>query len=558
MTSAAHEAQGILRSSAVMAAGTVLSRLSGFVRAALLTAALGAQLHGDVFNIANTIPNMLYILLAGGIFNAVLVPQLVRAMKNDADGGEAYTNRVVTLAALFLALVSVALVAAAPWVMRLFLGPEFADLPAQTDSVVAFARYCLPQVFFYGMFVLVGQILNARGSFGPMMWAPIANNVVSIGVLVAYLVAYGPARDLCGGFTPRQELLLGLGSTAGIAVQLLVLVPYLRAAGFTFRPRFDFRDAGLGHTLRLGLWTVLFVVVNQIAYTVVVRLASSGTAQAALDACSPEARGTGYTVYSQSFLIVMVPHAVVTVSLATAILPRLSASAADGDLRALAHTLAQTLRTALAVILPFAALLAVVAPDIANLIFGHGAAASSFALYAPTLALFGIGLVAFTVHYFMLRGFYALERTRTVFFIQCGVAATNVVAAWLLVRGVGPEGTSPALVVAYALSYAVGALLSVLVLRRILGGLEGRGVLRFVVRTSVAVAGAAATAYLLSRLLHAWVGAEPSWPAATGVLAVAGGLGGVVYLGIARMLRLTEVSAVVQTVTGRLGGRREG
>ncbi len=553
------ESAGILRNSAVMAAGTVFSRLSGFLRAALLTAALGQQLHGDIFNIANTIPNMLYILLAGGIFNAVLVPQLVRSMKHDPDGGAAYTNRVVTLAALFLGLVSIALVVAAPWVMQLFLSDEWDQLPQQTESVVAFARYCLPQVFFYGMFVLLGQILNARRVFGPMMWAPIANNVVSIGVLVAYLMVYGPAKDLCGGFTSDQELLLGLGSTVGIAVQLLVLIPYLKAAGFTFRPRFDFRDAGLGHTLRLGLWTVLFVVVNQIAYTVVVRLASSGTAQAALDSCGAGGtQGTGYTVYSQSFLIVMVPHAIVTVSLATAILPRLSSSAADGDLRALAGTLSHTLRTALAVILPFAGLMAVIAPDVANLVFGHGAAASSFTLYAPTLTLFGIALVFFTVHYLMLRGFYALEQTRTVFLIQCVVAAVNIAAAWLLVQEVSPVGTSPALVVAYGTAYAVGATLSYLVLRQVVGGLGGRGLLRFAVRALLAVAGATVVAGLVSWLLHGWLGAEPPWSVATGILLAAGLVGGLVYLALARLMRLTEVTEVVDTLGGRLLRRRSG
>ena len=146
--------------------------------------------------------------------------------------------------------------------------------------MIAFARYCLPQVFFYGMFVLVGQVLNARGRFGPMMWAPIANNVVSVAVLTTYLSRFGPADRAprsCGGFTAGAEVLLGLGSTLGIVVQFLVLLPYLKAAGFSYRPRFDFRGTGLGHTLRLGVWTVLFVVVNQVAYTVVVRLASSGT-----------------------------------------------------------------------------------------------------------------------------------------------------------------------------------------------------------------------------------------------------------------------------------------
>ncbi len=419
----------ILASSAVMAAGTVVSRMSGFVRSALLAAALGVSLHADLFNIANTIPTMLYILLAGGIFNAVLVPQLVRAQKNDPDGGAAYTNRVVTLAALFLGVVTVALVVAAPQVMSLFLDSRFdePDRAAHLDSIVAFARFCLPQVFLYGMFVLVGQILNARGKFGPMMWAPIANNVIAVGVLVVYLLSYGPASgaEEVGPFTDGQEALLGVGSTVGILVQLLVLLPYLRKAGFTFRPRFDFAGAGLGHTFRLAVWTVLFVVVNQVAYTVVVRLASGGTADGG--------DGTGYSVYSSTFLIVMVPHSIVTVSLATAVLPALSARAADGDLAALATSLASTLRTALAVVVPFAALLPVIAVDLAHVIWGYGAAADDFDRYAPSLAVFGPGLVFFTVHYLVLRGFYALEQTRVVFLVQCVVAATNIALAVVLV-----------------------------------------------------------------------------------------------------------------------------
>src|SRR6476660_7307437 len=204
-----------------MAAGTIFSRLRGFVRGILLAAALGVGLHADVFNIANTVPNMLYILLAGGVVNAVLVPPLVRAMKDDPDGGEAYTNRIITLAGLFLAVVTVLLVIAAPLLMRLFLDPKFftPELAAQRDSVIAFARYCLPQVFFYGMFVLVGQVLNSRGRFGPMMWAPIANNVVSMVVLVVYIGVFGTHST--GAFSTGEELLLGLGSTAGIALQFL-------------------------------------------------------------------------------------------------------------------------------------------------------------------------------------------------------------------------------------------------------------------------------------------------------------------------------------------------
>ncbi len=561
---------GILSSGAVMAAGTVVSRFSGYLRGLLLVAALGSMLHADVFNIANTVPNMLYILVAGGIFNAVLVPQLVRAMKLDADGGEAYTNRIITLAGVFLFVVTVLLVAAAPLLMRLFLSSSFDDpsLSAQRESVIAFARFCLPQVFFYGMFVLVGQILNARGRFGPMMWAPIANNVISVAVLLVYLLVFGPAGDVCrdsglvvapqdsvlGPFSTSQELLLGLGSTVGIAVQFLILLPFVRAAGFRYRPRFDFRGSGLGHTLRLGTWTVLFVIVNQIAYTVVVRLASSGTAEAAGATCAATgSAATGYTVYSQAFLLVMVPHAIITVSLATAILPRLSARAADADLSGLARELAGTLRTTLALLLPFVLVLPVVAREVSRVVWGYGAASDSYTNFAPSLALFAPGLLFFTVHYLMLRGFYALERTRTAFWVQCVVASVNIVLAVLLVRGASAHDTSPALVIAYTGSYLAGALTSYLLLRRALGGLETPALLRFLVRMLLAAGVATLVAYVAALGLRSLLD-DPGrlGTAATAVLVIT--LDGVVFVALARLLHIGEVTTVLRLLARRLPG----
>jgi putative peptidoglycan lipid II flippase len=535
-----------------MAAGTVVSRLSGFVRLALLAAALGNGLHADVFNIANTIPNMLYILLAGGVFNAVLVPQLVRAMKHDPDGGDGYTNRIITLAGVFLAGVTAVLVVLAPWLMRLFLtGCYFTPaLAAQRDSAIDLARYCLPQVFFYGMFVLVGQVLNARGRFGPMMWAPIANNVISVAVLGAYLGVFGYAHDAAGAYSPHQELLLGVGSTLGIVAQFAILLPYMRAAGFTFRPRFDFRGYGLGHTLRLGLWTVLFVVVNQIAYTVVVRLASSGTAQAACGGGS--AHGTGYTIYDQTFLLVMVPHSVATVSLATAVLPQLSAMAAGEDLAGVSRTLAGTLRTALVVIIPFALLLPVVALDLSHVLWGRGAAGTTYPLYAPSLSLFAIVLVFFTTHYLMLRGFYAFERTRTVFWVQCAVAATNVALAVAFTRLTSPVNTAPALVLAYAAAYLVGAACSYSLLRRLLGGLETGPLARFLARLVPAAGLAALAAWAVRTAVDAVWPADQGWVQAL-VPLTAAALGDlVVFLALARALRLTEVTEMVGLVTSRL------
>jgi putative peptidoglycan lipid II flippase len=564
------ESRGILASSAVMATGTVFSRGSGYIRNVLLAAAIGNQLHADLFNIGNTIPNMLYILLAGGVFNAVLVPQLVRAQTNDPDGGEAYTSRVITLAVLFLGAVTVILVLAAPLVMKLYLNGSY-DAPAlaaQRDSAIAFARLCLPQVFFYGMFVLLGQVLNARGRFGPMMWAPIANNAIAIVVLVGYLLWFGHASDSCAAYTGTQELVLGGGATLGIIAQVLILLPVLRAAGVRFRPRYDFRGSGLGHTLRLGSWTVLFVVVNQIAYTVVVRLASGGTAQAvcghlhrhhhhphaAALAAAAAADATGYTVYASAFLFVMVPHAIVTVSLATAILPRLSAKAAAGDLTGLATTLATTLRTALAVVIPFAVGLPLLAFDATKVLFGYGETAATFDHYVPSMILFGPGIVFFTVHYLMLRGFYALELNKTVFYIQCAIGLTNVVVAVLLVHEATAAQTSPALVIAYGSSYLLGSVLSYGMLRRRLGGLETPRLVRFLVRVLLSAGLAAGITAVLRHLLPGG-GDDVSHVLAALRVAILGAVDVLLFVFLAGLMHVREVSTVVDTVLRRQRGR---
>lgn len=538
--------QRILASSAVMAAGTVFSRASGFIRSALLVAALGAALRGDLFSIANTLPNMVYILLAGGIFNAVLVPQLVRRIKEDPDGGDAYARRVITLSALFLGTVTVLLVIFAPALLGLYLDDRYLepDRAEHLESIVALTRWCLPQVFFYGMYVLIGQVLNARGRFGPMMWAPIANNLLSIAMLITYLVVWGPVGDGPQRYEPLdtgQEVLLGLGSTLGIVAQFVVLLPFLRASGFVYRPRFDFRDPELRKTLSLGIWTVLFVVVTQAAYLVVVKLASGGTVDG----------GTGYTVYANSLLIMMVPHSIVTVSLATAILPRLSSFAHEGRLGELGSTVGSTLRTSLALVLPFAVLLPVVAGDVAGFAFGWAGGEDTAASFAPTLALFGPALAFFTVHYFMLRGFYAMEMTRLVFFIQVAVSGTNVLVATLLVPSRPPQETAPMLVVAYLSSYAVGAVVSFVLLRRTVGGLETPQLLRFLARMSLVLAAAVGAAWSVELAL-AGLGERPG-PLVGLVRGGASALAGLlVVLGGARLLRVREVTTLVDIVAARL------
>jgi putative peptidoglycan lipid II flippase len=549
VTDRATASTNVLSSSGIMAAGTLVSRLTGFVRAGLLAAAIGVSLHAEVFNVANTIPNSLYILVAGGVFNTVLVPQLVRAIKSDRDGGDAYANRIITLGALVLAGVTAVLVLTAPLLLRAMVDNSFFTDPAlapERVSLITFARWCLPQIFFYGMFVLIGQILNARGRFGPMMWAPIANNLISIAVIVVYLVAYA-GQPASGGYTTDQELLLGLGSTIGIVVQTLILLPYLRASGFAIRPRFDFRGTGLGHTLRLGSWTVGFVIVNQLAFYVMVHRATAGTAQVAHGVSD----ASGFTVYSNAFLLTQVPHSIVTVSLATATMPLVSRLAADGRLRAVAAEMVSTLRLVLAVIVPFAVALLVFGPSLATILFSWGHAQGDTTSLGQTLIAFAPGMLMFSVHYTVLRGFYAIEDTRTPFYIQCLIAAVNIVLAITLTSVVAPQYVAPALALAYGASYTVGGLVSIGVLAGRLGGLGRRELVRFAVRVCVAAVPAALVAWLCVVGLEA-AGLDVARKLSSLVLiAVGGTLGLLTYLALARLLRLTEIARIVGVVISR-------
>lgn len=536
----------VARNSAWMALGTIVSRVTGFARLYLLAFTIGTHTNADLFSNANTIPNTLYILVAGGIFNVVLVPQMVRAMKRDADGGDAYVNRVMTLGLVVLAGATALLLLLAPLIVRLvFPSLLYADgHEQQLASAQLLMWLCMPQVFFYGAFVLVGQVLNSRGVFGPMMWAPIANNLVAISVLSLCLAVFG-SSDGDRGFTTGQAVLLGTGSTLGIAIQSALLIPYLRRAGFRFRPRFDFRDTGLGHTFRLGGWTLGFIIANQVAYIVVQRLGATATLRGAADGVP----AAGAAVYEIGYLMSQMPHGVVTVSLATAIIPTLSSLAADRQFGQLAHELSRILRLVLTVIAPIALAAAVLAPvGIHALAFGG--VRENAGVVGLTVAAFAPAMVAFAIHYVMLRGYYAMENTRTPFFIQLAVAATNIVAAIGFTRLVDPHQVPLALAFAFGLSYLVGATLSATLLpanAAVIDRMFGRFALR--------LAGAlAATAVVMVAALAAVnaTGIPTDSPGrALGVVALVGPLGAGTYLLMSRLVGLTELAGVVAAIRRR-------
>ena len=542
------ERNEVVSASAWMALGTIVSRLTGFGRALLLIAAIGTSLNADVFNNANSIPTALYILVAGGIFNVVLVPQLVRAMRYDEDGGDAYANRVITLGIVVLGTATIILIAIVPLLMRVVFASSFfaPELQPARESAYLLMVVCMPQVFFYGVFVLVGQILNARKWFGPMMWAPILNNVVAGTVLVAFLAIYGSTNGT-GGFTVNQGLILGLGSTLGIALQAAVLIPYLRKAGFHYRPRFDFRGVGLGHTLRLGAWTFLFIVANQIAFIVILKIGTRATTEAALEG----GRGAGSAVYEFGFLISQVPHGIITVSLATAIMPTLSALAAEKQWPAVQDEISRTLRIALAVIAPIAVAVACLGQSAATVTTSYGKMSGNTELIGHTIMAFAPAMIFFPVQYLMLRGFYAAENTRTPFFIQVVIAATNIGFAVFLTSLVGTELVSTMLALSYGAAYLIGSTLSVLLLSRIIGPVFDRRVAIFLPKLVVACACAAATMLAVIWGLDSQNVGTGSVKGAFITLVTAGPVGAVTYLIAARLVGLREIGSVIDTVIRR-------
>ena len=532
----------LVSASVLMAAGTALSRIMGFFRLMLLVYLFGnGTRQAEMFTIATNVPNSMYILLAGGVLNTVLVPQIVRAIRGDADRGEAYTNRIMTAGLIALGLITLLLTLAVPWIIWLYTaaGWKSPELEAQYQSMIMLGYYCMPQVFFYGVHVLAGQVLNARDRFGPMMWAPIANNVVSIIVLVMYVIVF--ERSSTGApFTSGQQLLLGLGSTLGIAAQAAVLIPFLRASGYRFRPRFDFKHTGLGKTFRLAKWTLGFVLVTQAALVVVSKLASSATVGG---------KGAGLTAYSNAYAMWILPHSLITVSLATAMLPTASRLAAAGDLPAVASETMRAIRLAVTALLPAAVAFLVLGLPLDHLVFGFGQGAKDASFVGGALMALAVGLVPFTVQYVCLRAFYALEDTRTTFFLQCLIAGTNVVlgiAAVLLLDN--PALVATGLALSYSAAYLIGLPISFSVLRKKLPDLDSEQLVRHCVRLLIAVIPAAIAAWLIS-----WIVVTQS--DSTVLLAVGLAVAGLVAVGLfllmARLIRIHEVREIITTVLRR-------
>ncbi|MEE1773330.1 murein biosynthesis integral membrane protein MurJ [Streptomyces sp. JV185] len=539
-------ASGILKSSALMAAGTLVSRLTGFVRSLVITAALGAALLGDSFTIPYTLPTMIYILTVGGGLNSVFVPQLVRSMKDDEDGGEAYANRLLTLVMVALGVIVALAVFAAPWLIHM-MSRTIAEDAAANSVAVTFARYCLPTIFFMGVHVVMGQILNARGKFGAMMWTPVLNNIVMIFTFGMFIWVYGTSAESQMGVQtiPAEGIrLLGIGTLLGLVVQALAMIPYLREAGFRFRPRFDWKGHGLGKTIKLAKWTVLFVLANQAGVLVVTQLATSAGKLSGKD-------GTGFLAYSNAQLIWGMPQAIITVSVMAALLPRISRAAHDGDPGAVRDDISQGLRNSAVAIVPVAFAFLALGLPMCTLLYASAGTEAARSMGFILMA-FGLGLIPYSVQYVVLRGFYAYEDTRTPFYNTVIVAAVNAAASALCYVVLPARWAVVGMAASYGLAYAVGVGIAWRRLRNRLGGdLDGSHVVRTYARLCLAATPAA--------VLGGGVGFAVLQGLGEGAFGSLAALicGGAVLLGVffvaAKRMRIEEINGMVGMVRGRLG-----
>lgn len=536
------------RASALLAAGTIVSRLLGFLRTIVLVAVLGQlTAAGDAFAIGNQLPNNIYALIAGGVLSAVLVPQIVRAAAHH-DGGGQFINRVVTLGMVVFGVVTVIATIAAPALVSLYAQQSSSGrgfTPEALALATAFAYWCLPQIFFYALYSLLSEVLNARRIFGPFTWAPVLNNVVSIAGLVAFMIAFGGAArngDVAVWDGPRIVLLGGV-STLAVAAQALVLFLFWRRAGLRFRPDFQWRGVGLRAIGKSAGWLFGMVLVTQVAGVVQTRVVST-------------ASGGNPSVFAlqNAWLIFMLPFSVIAVSIVTAYFTRMSGHAHSGDRPAVRRDVSESLRSiGLLIVFATVALCVVAYPfsRFFTLSFTEAKGLGNVLLaYLP-------GLILYTILFVLQRVFYSYGDTRTPFLVQCGQSALFIVGA--VACGALPnEWIAVGIAAVSSITFGLQAIVTIVLVIRKIDGMDGRLVfLRHLQYLGLSIiAGAIGLALLL-----AFGGLSPDGfaqsgkiPALLSVTAI-GVVMAIVYFVLLRVFRNPELSAVTAVIRARLHRR---
>jgi putative peptidoglycan lipid II flippase len=516
-----------------MAVGTIVSRITGLVRGLLLVAVLGTTLLGDTFNVANTMPNILYNLIIGGALTAVFVPQIVRAT-GDADGGSAFISRLVTVTFVFLAGLVLLAIVLAPVLVGIFatsyIGrPEF-------DVTTLFMRYCLPQILFMGLFALLSQVANAKGKFGPMMWAPVLNNIIAIAVF-GWFLKYSTQPTVTT--IPDSEIIwLSLGCTVGYMAQALILIPAISKTNIKIRPRFDWRDSELRKSLHLATWTLLFAAISQISYLVTVNL-STGAAVKSIE--NGIETGVGFTPFSNALLIYMLPHSIITISVVTALLPALSKLAHEKKPLLIHDQLVSAMRLVGIVTVPSSIAFLFFGPLMTEtLFFGISLADSNYLGY--TLCALALGLAPMSINLIALRGLNAFENVKLQVLSNAIMNIVGVVVSIVVAFTLPAEWVTVGLAGALAFSYFFGAWSTIRLLRRYEISISISEVVGFYLKlTSLALL--VAVPVLFSRNLI------PGGNMIRLIIVLV--VCGVGYLALCKIARVREINSAIQVLTRR-------
>lgn len=527
-----------VRHTATMTVGTLLSRVTGLLRLTLTLAALGLTVVSDSYNAANTTPNMLYELILGGILTSVLVPLFVERATHHDDMDEA-ASRLMTLVLAVLGALTVLGMVLAPWIMRLYMaGVDDPVRRAQSIQLgTVFLRWLLPQMIFYGITAVATGILTARRRFAPPMFAPILNNLAVIVTMLVFIASAGDVSD--GRLTTAQTTLLGLGTTLGVVALAAALWPAVRSTGFRFRFRTDWRHDTVRSLLRLGRWVVVYVLVNQVAYVVIINMG--------------QRLGEGvYTAYSQAFLFFSLPHAVIAVSIATALLPGMAERWQARSREGVSELFSRGLRDTWVVMLPAAAGLIALAGPIIRLFAEYGEIGAEQAdLLTEALAAFAIGLPFFSAFQLLTKTFYATHDSRTPALVNLGAATVNLTANLLFAFAVG-LGVS-GLAFGHAASYAAGTAALLWLLRGRLGHLDGRRVAATAAKAAIAATASGLAAFATSKVVAEIAQVrQVEWRLVQVVASVIAGV--LVFLGSALMFRIDEVDEVRKALRSRFRG----
>lgn len=544
-------AQSIGRSGAVMAAGTLASRVAGMLRASLLASVIGASgLAAEAFTVANTLPNSLYLLLAGGTLNAVLVPQIIRA-RTRPDAGEDFVNRLLTAAIALFVLSSVVLTALAPLLVRLYF--DTGDAQALQLATV-FAFICIPQVLFYGLYTIFGQVLNANGRFAAFTWAPLVANVVAVGGLLWFRSEGLPLRADPGAWTPRMIGILAGTATLSIALQAAALVVPLRRMGFRYRPRWGLRGHGFEGVSDVAKWSFGSIVIVQIGYLVTTKVLTNAASEADRIGLTGAA---GIAAFNPAQLLMMLPHGLVTVSLVTALYTQLSEAASRGDHATVMRHHEQGLRIPAALLLPVVALVLATVPLVTATFFFDNPLTDTEAIAAVLVGLFG-GIIPLGWVYLNDRVFYAQQQTFWSFRTQFVVTSISITVA-LGAAQLSPAWTGTVLAFGQTFAYVVGAAVGWAVLRRQHGRIGLRGAASVYLRIGVPAAVTAVALGLAIRWLFPDFGVDRGVGALVDgavILGVAGVVQVVVTWGVAHLLGVREIARLLDPLTRRVRGLR--